>query len=98
MFGRFFERYLLPGFVFQSIIIAGGYGIGRELVEFFLQYGPLAGLLGMIVFATPTVSLTAAASFEFARIHRTFDYFSLHLCDSNFCLGRFALRSTSRRP
>ena len=54
MFGRFFERYLLPGFVFQSIIIAGGYGTGRELVEFFLQYGPLAGLLGMIVFATPT--------------------------------------------
>ena len=30
-----FQRYLLPGFVFQSVIIAGGYGTGRELVEFF---------------------------------------------------------------
>ncbi len=31
---KIFQRYLLPGFVFQSIIIAGGYGTGRELVEF----------------------------------------------------------------
>ncbi len=41
---KIFQRYLLPGFVFQSIIIAGGYGTGRELVEFFLHYGPLGGL------------------------------------------------------
>ena len=37
---RTFQRYLLPGFVFQSGVIAGGYGTGRELVEFFLPYGP----------------------------------------------------------
>ena len=69
-----FRRYLLPGFVFQSIIIAGGYGTGRELVEFFLQYGPVGGLLGMLLPSTLVVSLTAMAAFEFARLFRTYDY------------------------
>ena len=32
-----FKKYFLPGFVFQSMVIGGGYGTGRELVEFFLQ-------------------------------------------------------------
>ncbi len=71
---KIFQRYLLPGFVFQSIIIAGGYGTGRELVEFFLRYGPLGGLLGMLLIATVVMSVTAAASFEFARVFQTFDY------------------------
>ena len=43
-----FKKYFLPGFVFQSMVIGGGYGTGRELVEFFLRYGPLGGLLGML--------------------------------------------------
>ena len=42
----FFRKYLLPGFVFQSIVIGGGYGTGRELVEFFLKFGPWAGCWG----------------------------------------------------
>lgn len=71
---RIFQRYFLPGFVFQSIIIAGGYGTGRELVEFFLHYGPLGGLLGMMLIATVVMSVTAAASFEFARVFQTYDY------------------------
>lgn len=33
----FFRKYLLPGLVFQSLTIGGGYGTGRELVEFFLR-------------------------------------------------------------
>ncbi len=44
-----YKAYLLPGFVFQSIVIGGGYGTGRELVEFFLREGPAAGYLGMLV-------------------------------------------------
>jgi len=39
-----FQRWLLPGFLFQSVIIGGGYATGRELVEFFLSVGPPAGL------------------------------------------------------
>ncbi|MYG18660.1 MAG: hypothetical protein F4208_03615, partial [Gemmatimonadales bacterium] len=69
-----FRRYLLPGFIFQSIIIAGGYGTGRELVEFFLRFGPLGGILGMLLPATILVSVTAMASFEFVRVFGTYDY------------------------
>ncbi len=79
MSSSFFQRYLLPGFVFQSIIIAGGYGTGRELVEFFLKHSPIGGLLGMIFVATVTVSIVGAVSFEFARAFRTYDYRSFFI-------------------
>ena len=42
-----YKKYLLPGFIAQSVLIAGGYGTGRELVEYFVQYGPTGGLMGM---------------------------------------------------
>jgi uncharacterized membrane protein YkvI len=71
---RTFRKYLLPGFVFQSVVIAGGYGTGRELVEFFLGYGPLNGLLAMLLISTVIWSAVCAASFEFARIFRAYDY------------------------
>ena len=32
---RLLKIYLLPGAVLQSVMIGGGYGTGRELVEFF---------------------------------------------------------------
>lgn len=68
-----FSRYLLPGLVFQSLCIAGGYGTGRELVEFFLLYGPAGGLMGMLP-ATLLVSATCMVGFELARLTRTYDY------------------------
>jgi uncharacterized membrane protein YkvI len=69
-----FRRYLLPGFVFQSIMIAGGYGTGRELVEFFMRYGPGGGLLGMLLPSTIVVSSTSMVSYELARTFRVYDY------------------------
>jgi uncharacterized membrane protein YkvI len=69
-----FKKYLLPGFVFQSVVIAGGYGTGRELVEFFLNYGPLGGLLGMLLVTTIIWSLILAVTFEFSRKFRAYDY------------------------
>ena len=42
-----FRTYLLPGLVFQSVIIGGGYGTGREIAEFFLSHGAVGGLLGL---------------------------------------------------
>lgn len=69
----FFRKYLLPGLVFQSLVIAGGYGTGRELVEFFLSYGPLGGLLAIVV-STSIWSAVCAASFEFARLFESYDY------------------------
>lgn len=67
------KRYVLPGLIFQSVVIAGGYGTGRELAEFFLSHGPLGGLLAIVV-STAIWSAVCAVSFEFARINATFDY------------------------
>lgn len=69
-----FRSYILPGLVFQSIIIAGGYGTGQELLMFFLNFGPLAGLLGMTLIAIPLISLSAMVSYEFARVFKALDY------------------------
>ncbi|MEM6703077.1 MAG: hypothetical protein AAF690_10245 [Acidobacteriota bacterium] len=69
-----FRRYLLPALVFQSIIIGGGYGTGRELVEFFLQYGPVGGLYGMLGPTLVLVTLCCMVGFEMARRFQAYDY------------------------
>jgi uncharacterized membrane protein YkvI len=69
----FFRRYLLPGFVFESAVIAGGYATGRELVEFFLPAGPWGGVLGMIV-SMLFWSAVLMVSFELARRAKAYDY------------------------
>ncbi len=69
----FFRRYLLAGFVFQSVVIGGGYATGRELIEFFMPAGPAGGLLGMAV--TMLVwGAVMAVSFELVRLTRSYDY------------------------
>ena len=70
---KFFRTYLMPGFIFQSIVVGGGYGTGRELVEFFMTEGPLSGLMGMMV-SMIIWSLVLAISFELARIGKSYDY------------------------
>lgn len=67
------KALFLPGLVFQSVVIAGGYGTGRELVEFFLSQGPRGALLGIAV-ATVVWSAVGMATFEFARRARAWDY------------------------
>ena len=71
---QWFKRILLPGLVFQSVVIAGGYGTGREIAEFFLTHGPLGGLLAMLLVSTVIWSVVNAASFEFARVFSSYDY------------------------
>jgi uncharacterized membrane protein YkvI len=68
-----FRRYLLPGFVFEAAVIAGGYATGRELVEFFLPAGAWGGLLGMLV-SMLFWSAVLMICFELARRARTYDY------------------------
>lgn len=68
-----FRTYLLPGLVFQSVIIGGGYGTGREIAEFFLSHGALGGLLGFGVTALVWAVLLAIG-FEFARLTKGYDY------------------------
>lgn len=69
----FIQKYLLPGLVFQSVIIGGGYGTGREIAEFFLVHGAVGGLLGMAA-AALAWSVILALSFEFARLTRGYNY------------------------
>jgi uncharacterized membrane protein YkvI len=71
---RWFQAVLLPPLVFQSIMIAGGYGTGQEFLVFFLNHGALAGLLGIVVVTIPLLSLSAMIAFEFARLKRVYDY------------------------
>lgn len=85
VYSTLFQRLLLPGLVFQSVVIAGGYGTGREIVEFFLSLGPREGLLAMAV-STLIWSVVCAISFEFARRHRAADYRSFFKA----LIGRFA--------
>jgi uncharacterized membrane protein YkvI len=85
MSAKVFQNYFMPGFIFQSVVIAGGYGTGRELVEYFLNYGPRGGLLGMLTVTTVIWSFMLALSFEFARISRAYDYRTFF----NNLLGRF---------
>lgn len=69
----FVQRFLLPGFVFQGIVVGGGYATGRELIEFFLPSGPLGGLFGLITVAV-VWSAVMAVSFELCRMSGSYDY------------------------
>lgn len=70
---NWFQRYVLPGFIFQSAVIGGAYGSGKELAEFFLGHGPLGGLLGMCV-TMLVFSVVLMAAYEFSRKFQLFDY------------------------
>ncbi|MFT5759595.1 MAG: putative membrane protein YkvI [Alteromonadaceae bacterium] len=80
----FYQKYLLPGLVFQGVVIGGGYATGRELVEFFLPHGPIGGLLSMGV-AALLWSIVMAVSFELCRITKSYDYKTFF----KLLLGRF---------
>jgi uncharacterized membrane protein YkvI len=80
-----FRRYVMPGLVFQGVLIGGGYGTGREIVEYFMQFGPVGGLLGLFFITLPVWALILAVTFEFARSFETYDYRSLLMN----LLGRF---------
>ncbi len=71
---QLYLTFLLPGVVFQSIIVAGGYGTGQELSVFFLSLGPLEGLLAILLIPIPVISFSAILSFELARLFHAYDY------------------------
>ena len=64
---------LIPASVFLSVIFGGSYGSGREVMEFISQYGPVGGLISVLVtFLTYWVILFL--SFEIARLFRAYEY------------------------
>ena len=70
---RLARIYLLPGAILQSVNIGGGYGTGRELVEFFTRFGMGNGLAGMLL-ATACMSATFAITLALATRFRAYDY------------------------
>ena len=70
--GKFLQIYIVPGAVFEAITVGGGYGTGREIVEFFTSHGQTGGLLGMLV-ATACMGLVIALTFEIARRFRAYE-------------------------
>ncbi len=62
--------------MFQSAVIGGAYGTGKEMTEFFLSLGPTGGALALAL-NTVIWSAVAIASFELARVFKAFDYRSL---------------------
>jgi uncharacterized membrane protein YkvI len=64
---------LVPAAVFQSVIVGGAYGTGREIAEFISRFGPWGGV-GVIALVALGFGLVLGVSFELARTTRTFDY------------------------
>ncbi|MFQ5738471.1 MAG: hypothetical protein ACE5JX_05620 [Acidobacteriota bacterium] len=69
-----FPSYLLPGIIFQSVLIGGGYATGREIVEF----GGKFGAWGIWAIATIFLGFTffAIMTYEVARVFKTYEYTS----------------------
>jgi len=66
----------MPGAIFQSILVGGGYGTGREVVEYFTRLGPAAGFLAIGV-AFCIFALVLGLTFDLARRFRAYDYRAL---------------------
>lgn len=80
-----FKKYLLPGFIFQSVTVGGGYGTGAEIKEFFASVGLQGGLMGMVI-TLIVWAVVAAFCLEFARMFHAYDYGTL----MKKLLGKFA--------
>ena len=70
---RFVRIYLLPGAVLQSVVVAGGYGTGREVVEYFTSHGLYTGFLGFLT-ATTGMALVFCLCLEISRVFKVYDY------------------------
>ncbi len=70
--GSRFQRYVLPGIVFQSVLIGGAYATGREIVEYGAKFGA-AGIWSILALGAGFTLITALA-YEFARVTKRYDY------------------------
>ncbi len=70
---KILQIYLLPGAVLQSVMIGGGYGTGRELVEFFTRFGMGNGFVGQLL-ATVFISAAFALTLAIAQRYGAYDY------------------------
>jgi len=71
-----FGAIVVPATVFQSVLIGGGYGTGREVVEYFGGGGVTGGLFGLVL-AAFGFFLILFICFDLARLGGGYDYRSL---------------------
>ena len=69
---RRLQQVLLPGIVFQSVLIGGAYATGREIVEYGARFGS-RGVWAVVAIGLG-FSVITAATYEFARVTRRYDY------------------------
>jgi uncharacterized membrane protein YkvI len=81
---RLIRIYLIPGAVLQSVMIGGGYGTGREVVEYFSNYGTMGGVFA-IATAAMSIAIVFALSLEVSRVFKVYDYRNFF----KVLLGRF---------
>lgn len=79
------QRIMLPGMLFQSMVIGGGYGTGAEMAQYFGVSGIWGGILTCVVVAL-VWGIICAVAFEFTRVFKVYDYHSL----TNHLLGKGA--------
>jgi|TARA_B100001964_G_C14243148_1_gene606081 uncharacterized membrane protein YkvI len=70
---NFARRYLIPGAILQSVMIGGGYGTGREVVEYFSNYGTMGGFYSVLI-AAVCIAIVFAVSLEISCVFNVFDY------------------------
>ncbi len=78
------KAWILPGAVFQTIIVGGGYGTGREVVEFISRFGPAGGIAAAVVIGL-LMGLVLGLTFDLALKYQIRDYRSFF----KMLLGRF---------
>ena len=86
------KTYFVPAAVFQAVIIGGGYGTGREVLEYVTRFGASGGLIACVVIALSFAAILAAA-FAFAVRFRITDYrhFLRHLLGRGWVLYELLL-------
>ncbi|MEM4528818.1 MAG: hypothetical protein QXS23_06490 [Desulfurococcaceae archaeon] len=62
----------ITAIIIQSVWIGGGYGSGREVVEFIAKYGSLAWI--SILVSAITLVIVLVPSLEIARVFKAYDY------------------------
>lgn len=65
--------WIVPGGVFQSVIVGGGYGSGREVAQWLSVHGAAGGLAGALLMGL-FMGLVLAATFDLAYTFGLRDY------------------------